>query len=373
MDSHDRISERQLNVLCYASLLSPVIRLLPHASILLTGKAAWLSPVFAAGGGALWFLFIKAFFKNRSSGEGLMEMCRKYIGKPLTAVLMFFMAFWLVFYCGFLLRTAAERFLSAVYSNGNTPVFVIVMLIICMIAANGTVKSLARSSEVFALIINAIFILVVVFSFINIKTDYLLPVAVEDVPKIALGSLPIVNIMGIYAYTSFLFRYVEKTPHEGINAFRWMLYLSLFAFFIIFITIGSCSAELASNLQSPFFMMIRNITILGFIDRIEAVLIAIWVATDFLFLSFLYIIIGDIGKEFVHCKSRLPFVIPAGVLSAVCAFLMTNNAFEIRALSERLVPAVNMSFSFVLLPFIFLCGKIRKKMYTVRRSLIEKQ
>lgn len=350
-----------MNALCYGALLSPMIRLLPHTAIMLAGRAAWLAPAAAAIGGGVWLMFVKAFFKNRNDGEGFAEMCQRSIGRPLTSALTGAVALWLIFYCGFLLRTFAERFLSTVYSHGNTPIFVAVTLLICMVAATGTVKSLARSAELFSLMINGIFAAVVIFSLVNVKGEHLLPVTAADAGNIALGALPITNIMGIYAYCTFLMRYVDKKPGEGREAFRWMLRLTVFSFFLIFITVGSCSAELAVGLQSPFFMMVRNVTILGFIDRIESVIIAIWVATDFLLLSFLYIIIGDIGRRLTGAKSRKTFVFPAGALSAVCAFAMADNAFDLQGLSEKVIPTVNMVFAFAVMPLIFIIGKARRK------------
>ena len=350
-----------MNALCYASLLSPMIRLLPHTAILLAGRAAWLSPIAAVIGGGAWLLLVKAFFRNRNDGEGFAEMCQRCIGRPLTSVLTGAVALWLTFYCGFLLRTFAERFLSTVYSHGNTPIFIAVTLLICMVAATGTVKSLARSAEVFALLINSIFAAVVIFSLVNVKSEHLLPVTAEDAGNIALGALPIINIVGIYAYCTFLMRYVDKKPGEGREAFKWMLRLAVFSFFLMFITVGSCSAELASGLQSPFFMMVRNVTLLGFIDRIESVLIAIWVATDFLLLSFLYIIIGDVGRRLTGARSRKAFVFPAGALSAVCAFAMADNAFNLQGLSEKVIPMVNMVFAFGVMPIIYVVGKARRK------------
>lgn len=361
MRQNDKLSQRQLMAMAFIGLLAPSIRLLPVNPVRIAGNVAWVSAIAAIIPAILYLAFLAAFLKNRGEDEGLSHMLMRSLGKTGGKAVSFLFALWLIVYSGFILRTAAERLVSAVYKNGNIALFLVIILVIILIASLGRLRYLSRTAEVFLPILLIVLVFVIAFSFSDVKIENLLPVSYLDTKEILLGVIPIINVISGFTYFAFLSGHVRKDAQNPAVTRKWVLILLLCIFFIIITSIGVMSAPLVAKLQNPFFTMIRNVTIFGVVERIEAVVVMLWGITDFVYLSSLFMVITEILKSVFNTKSRKGFVWPVGAIVLVCSFVIVGNAFNLQVLSEWIMPAVNMSLVFILLPVIFLIGKARKK------------
>ena len=141
---------RQLMALIFVSSLAPAVRLIPKFNTQAAGSAGWLSPLVALPFLVLYVWFLSAFLAERHSGEGLGEMIMRTNGRVLGSVVLGGMAAFLIFCCGCILRSGAERFLCTIYPAGNAWPFVIVMLALGLTAALGPRRALLRSARIFS-------------------------------------------------------------------------------------------------------------------------------------------------------------------------------------------------------------------------------
>ncbi len=362
MEKDDRITERQLIVLAFVGLLAPVIRTVPHLSALSAGRAAWLSPVPGAAAAMAYFVFLRRSVKRRKDGEGLFEISKRALGRAGGTAFSAIFGLWLVFYSGFIARSAAERLLAAVYENGRAEVFIVVITAAALAAALGMTKTLVRTAEAFLPLMLAVIALTILFSFSEIKTEFLLPVTYFDAGEIFLGALPVLNVAGSFSYFLFLAGYVQKSEKGPGKGLLWTAVLALVIFLITLVTVGSVSAPVAAKLQNPFFTVIRNVTLFGIIERIEAPVIAVWIVTDVVYLASCLMISGGIWKSVFAAAKRKHFVLATAALSVPCALFAARDSFALARLSETLVPAVNTGLAFILVPLVFAVGKLRKKL-----------
>ena len=124
---------RQLMALIFVSSLAPAVRLIPKFNTQTAGTASWVAPIVALPFLVLYVWFLSAFLAERHSGEGLGEMIMRTNGRALGSVVLGGMAAFLIFCCGFILRSGAERFICTIYPAGNAWPFVIVMLTLGLI------------------------------------------------------------------------------------------------------------------------------------------------------------------------------------------------------------------------------------------------
>lgn len=357
----DNISLKQLMAMAYVGILSPAIRLMPGVPAALAGRGAWLSVLAALVPTLLYIWMIGAFLKNRQEGEGLGEAVERSVGKTAAKIILALILLWLLFYTAFILRVAASRMLSTVYKSGNITVFAAVTLLAAALVAGGSVKGLARTAEVSVTIIIIVLAAVCLFSLSDFKFENIYPVTYLDLKDVALGAVPVVDVAVAMTYFLFLAGHVRKRPGETRTCVRCAAYITLTMFVIVFFTIGAMGAGLAGKLQNSFFVMLRNLVVLRVIERMEAIVIAVWVITDVLFLASLLVIVTELGMKILHtAKRRLLLWIAAGI-TFVCALVMVPNAFALNKLSEGVVPGINMAVLLVVLPAVLIIGKIRKK------------
>lgn len=345
--------------LMFVSLLSPIIRLFPKSSVDIGGKAVWLSPLLALPVVLVIYVVIEKIMKKAAPGEGLADMIIKAIGKTAGKGVLVLITLWLIFYTGFVIKSGAERLISSIYPNGQTGLFTVSITIIGIWIAVGDINGIGRLAELMAKIIGIVLTLIIIVGIFDIKADNILPITIYDIGDIAFGALPIINVLSIGTYTAFLDGYTKK---DNINKKGIVIVLTIIITAIILITVGTMGTKLIESLQHNFFIMIRDMKILGVIERIEAIVIAMWVATDLVYVAMLLKICGEItvtitGKEKIKIFSSV-----SGILAFIIANLIINNAFELHYLSGIVVPIINILIVLLLLPLILVAGeKIRKK------------
>ena len=362
MGKGDRIDGHQLAVLTFISLLSPLMRILPGASVALGGGTAWLSPLpaLAAGGILVWIL--GALLRGATPGRGLDDMALLALGPVIGRVFCVISALWLTFYAGFIARAGAERLLSTLYPAGNTAVLIVFTLLAAVIAASGAVRSLAGTAEVFLPMLVLILAVVVLAAGADVNLRYLLPVTYLDAGGIALGAIPIFDVMALTVFFLFLRGYVEPCPAIKRRRFPTMTALALTALAVLMVTVGTVSADMVPNLQNAFFVVIRNVQLLGVIERVEAVVIAVWVVTDFTMLAALLTIASRIWRTVLGTGRRRIFVAPGGILAGAAAFLIAPDAFSFQRWSNLLMPLANTALAVGSVILVLGIGKLRKKL-----------
>ena len=361
MNNTIKISGRQYTAIAFVSLLSPVIRLLPEKSVEQAGRAAWLTPVAVLLPVLLYTWFAFSFLEKRKSGEGLAELIVRCIGDKAGTVVNGLFFVWFVAYAGFVLRSAAERLITTIYENNALLVFSVILLAAAAWAACGRVRSIGRTAELFAPVVAVIITAILLLSLKEFKAENLLPVTWEDTGDILLGALPVANVLGVVSYFMFLAGDLKKEEKEIRRGLRLILAIWAIIFGLIFCSIGQFGAGLISDLRTPFFMMVRNVSLLHVIERMEAVVVALWCVTDFLFLTVLLInarrLLGKVLKRSVGKK----WVCGIAAVVLAAALLMAGSDFQIRMISDRIIPTVNLVLVFGLLPIIYIVGRCRKK------------
>lgn len=355
-----KITQRGLMVIIFVSLFSPVIRDLPKIVAGTAGPASWLSPIAALlpALALSWFMF--EFLKNRNEGEGLADMIIRALGGVAGKAVLILYALWLIVCTSFILRSGGERMLSTVYENGSLPFYMVVMIAIALIAALGKVRALSRSAEMFFIILVIAMIVVFIFTLPVTKLENLLPVSYLDALPLLRAAVPVINIMSAGVYMTFLSGHVEKNTEKRGAVSRWAIFLALTITLILVTVIGGLGADITAKTQYPFFVMIRNVNIFNIAERVEAAVTVLWVVTDFIYLAALIMAFVEILGAVWSSGSRKCFAWIAAASALICAFFIAPDAFVLSTLSEKIVPAINLSLVFLGLPAIYIIGKMRK-------------
>ena len=368
--NHDR---RQLMALIFVASLAPAVRLMPKFSAQTAGSAGWLAPIIALPFLIIYVCFLSAFMAKRKSGEGLGELILRTNGKAFGSVVLCATAAFLIFCCGFILRSGAERFICTIYPAGNAAPFVIVMLVLGLLAALGPRKALLRSARIFSPLLVIVPVLVLAFALTNVELDRLLPLSKGVPDKLGLAAVPMLEIFaGIFVYAAFLERTHENIRSRARAYSLWLVPVCLLFAALSFAAIGNYGAELIARFSYPFFAMIQNVSVFHTIERIEAPVVALWVLPDFMIFALMLIVaahclrlaLGYVPEAKEAAMTDMKngrFLIPvAAALIAVVAAMLDIDSDNLNFYSQLVVPIANMAIVFVLLPLSFLVAHLRK-------------
>lgn len=365
---------RQLMALIFVSSLAPAVRLIPKFNTQTAGSASWVAPIVALPFLVLYVWFLSAFLAERHSGEGLGEMIMRTNGRALGSVVLGGTAAFLIFCCGFILRSGAERFICTIYPAGNAWPFVIVMLALGLTAALGPRRALLRSARIFSPTLVVVLVLVLLFALTNIDFNLILPLSKGEPDKLGLAAIPMFEIYaGIFVYSAFFERPRELCRRRAKAYSLWLVPVCLLFALLCAAAIGNYGSELISRFNYPFFAMIQNITVFKTIERIEAPVVALWVLPDFIIFVMMLIVashclrlvfgyVSDTGDTAMHDMSNGRWLIPtSAALMLVVAALLDMDSDNLNFYSHLAVPAANLAISCVLIPASYVIGKLRTK------------
>lgn len=360
MKTNDRFSLNQLLALCSVMALTPALRLLPAASASLAGRVGWLSILLALPAAAAYGAFLWHFSQKRREGESLTALWQRAAGERVGALLLGLFGLWLLFYAAFTLRDGAQRLIVTVYPHADRRLFLLPMGLAAAVAGARGARQLVRTAKlVLPLLVGAI-VLTLVFALPEMRAANLFPMTGRDALPLIKGTLPTLNVAAlILTLLFFLSDKLDGQPGYRPIAVRIALLGSLMAALTAAV-IGSLGHELAARLAQPYFSLVRNLIFFHSLERIEAVLVALWIFSDFLLTAALLHIARRALSALFSDSDWLAAAVGAASLLLAC--LLAPEAEGFAKLSARIVPAINATVCLLLIPGVYLLGTLRKRL-----------
>lgn len=368
----DQISRRQLmgvGVLCMLSLL---IRRVPAQTISLAGSGAWLSTLLAGVPVTLLGSVVFRLMKGRWGRQGLGHVMLEVYG-GFGRVLLLIYAAWFVFLAAFTLRSSADRFITTIYPSSSPAFFVVTTLLACLPAVTGSLRALSRSAMLFRPILLGVLALVFGFALANVDMTGLWQPSQGREVNILYGTVDIANLLAVSLYLSFFGAQVRATP-DTKSSLAWLAVVIGIAFTMVVVTVGTLGAELAAKIHNPFFAVVRDLTLFGTIEHVEAIVVTVWVFSDFVYLAALLHMAGlclclcfsvtppddDPGLLELRHGRCLPLL--CAILAGAAALLLAPTSSDLPRYAQLILPVGNLALSFGLLPLTALVGLLRRKL-----------
>ncbi|NCE63761.1 spore gernimation protein [Pseudoflavonifractor sp. 524-17] len=338
----DKITLGQLLALLFGALLSPMLLLLPRQTAMAAGKGGWLCSIAAVPAvlAAAWALSVLLRARPEGNGlsAGLEAAFGKGLGRGVTAVYLL----WGLLLLGWNTRWCAFRFLSTGYRNGPLNLFIVILLAVTFQVGRRKLSVLARAGEVFALALGAGLGLSLLFAAFHMERANLGPLGAGEAAGIGRGTAPVLGLMGYGVFAAFLGGRVERRPGQRRRLLRWagLMCAGLTAFQLV--CMGNFGPGLIVRMEIPFFMMIKGVGVPGAFERVESLLMALWVLADLCLLGLLFFACRQIGEDWWGGKEsrRLPWgIILAG---AALALWTMPDAFILSYTMEHVAAAGNV-------------------------------
>lgn len=372
MENPSKKRENLMRAAWVLAMMVPALRLLPRQSALYAGRSVWLSPLIAIPVLLLYLWFLAAFSKKRQSGETFPDYIVRCLGRPFGKITVAILALWAMLYAGFLLRAEAERFVLTVYPSAKPWFFVAVMAIMGIFGAAAPPKQLARCAKVLLPFVFGVLLLALILALPSANLNAILPVTLTDAPGILMGAVPVINVCTASLAAILLFSGGAKSEIIGGKSYAGFLVTTCVLLSVVCVlTVCIFGDVVTSRLNYPFFSMVRNIKIGNTIQRVDALVVAVWVAPDFILISALLSIAARFarslfgyhesdGAKGLFANGRY-FAIIAAAIAAAAAVFIAKDYFALEKISHSTVPLINLTLSLLVLPAIYLAGKARKK------------
>ena len=164
--------------------------------------------------------------------------------------------------------------------------------------------------------------------------------------------------------SAFLSKYIapEPNPHSRTP---WLIGVTLLSVLFCVTAVGSLGATYVSALSYPFFIMARDLSILSGVERIEALVVGLWLLPDFVLITVELMIAADtmllVTKPNNAKKSRSVWILIGAGIAVFFAFRLAPNSEQLVRWSEKIIPAIHLGWAYLAVPFILGVAVLRKK------------
>ena len=338
------------------------MRLIPTYAASKGERAGWLTPILAILPFLCLLYIIQALFKNdKNSNLSLSDIIFKTFGRFFGTVLLILYLIWMMISLGLYVRYFAERLLSTMLPNTPLNFFIITILIVVFYCLRGGFVYVIRTVEFLFLTFSIVLISLFLFTLPNIKVTNLFPVTHYDIWPIIKGSYSIISIWSTFTFTFFFGDKINDKEHIKRFGLQATAYLVITTLMILIQTIGVYGYSVISRVFMPYIFVIKSISILISIERLESIIIASWVIVDFATISLYIYIVISIIKSLFSLEETKSLISPVIIFAFIFSQYFAKNRFELERFSNYISLPLNIIFGFFVPLFILIVGKLRKQ------------
>ena len=307
---------RQTNTAAALIGLSPLLYIVPGTQAEALGGCAWLGGIAALPVLALLALL-------------LQKRTPRAPGRLLSTAA----AVWLLFGAACVLHGCAVRYCTAVGVFRTPAPYAALLLLTALPAALSRKKALFRASEIFLPVVLALLAVLLLCAATQLRPARLIDLTQLSAQGVLRAAVPVV-VVG--AAASVLPRcYAEVSPGAAPAILLGGLTAVLSA-----ASVSVLGAPMTAGLELPVFTMLRNIGLLHTIERLDALMAAVWVLPDVTMLALLLRAGGDAAARALHIPSERAPTIAAAVIAAGGAALIQAQG---HGFLDRLAPLLMIS------------------------------
>lgn len=312
-----KITERELSVLCFTAMFSPLIRTVPGAFAITAGKAAWLCPLVALVPAVLTVWILKRGVQLVPEG-GLGQVLQLGYGRIPGKILCGAEAIWIFVELSVCMRLYGERFLGSAYRDTSIFLFILTLAIIAIWQSRKSLPAVARLAQIsffpLTITVAAIFILGVG----KVQKENWLPVYWDDAGDVLKGIFPLLSVFGLALVGSFLGGGLRREKKRYLQA--WTAVYFLVASVIAIVVLGVFGTKMSARIQVPLFTLAKEVRAGSLLERLEAFVIAVWVFSDLILVILLQRALCNVLADAVGIQEARELAIPiifAGVFGSV--------------------------------------------------------
>lgn len=311
---------------------------------------------------ALAFLFLWKKYPDQSLIEYSCSILGKLPGKPVGLL-----------YIGyFTLQTAITvrvfvDFLSTRFFF-HTPVEVIGLglIIIVAYAMYMGLEVLGLCATVLVPLIFAGVLLLTAMALPQAHASNIIPAWETDFGQMTLSMLPTATRWSELAWMAMIFPLLGKQQRIYPAVFGGIFFVNFFFIIVNITVVAIFGPESVKNIKFPTLEMVQAISIGQFLDRIEALVLGLWVFGAFLKTGiFFYAAIQGL-KQWFGLKEHKPFILPMGLMIMLLSTLLFSNNVQLSNFSKTIIP-VDFAFTF-LIPLLLLLVYLVKKPFKKRSA-----
>lgn len=348
-----KISSRQATFLMITMIFATVILFVPGITAKHAGQDGWISVILATGAGLLIARLVTSLsllFPDKTIFEYPGEILGRWPGKLVGLLYVW----WYLHINAEVIREFGSFLVAAFMSD--TPIIVFHLVVVAMAAytiRNG-LEVFTRANEIFLPLILGSIIMLFVLSNMEMDFKRLLPVFGTDAVDIVKGAAAPLAWFGEIVTIAVVIPYLNKPGEAHRVAVVAVLVCGSFFLLTVVGVLAIFGPDLAGAFMFPTLNGARIISIANLLERLEAVIMVIWVAGGFVKVSFFYWVAVLGTAQVLELKDYRPLVLPTGAVLVAMSILIHTSILDLLDFLGRVWPPYVLSIFEVGIPLLLL-------------------
>ncbi|MCL6446694.1 MAG: spore germination protein [Armatimonadetes bacterium] len=358
-----KISSLQAVLLLAQVVLATAVLTAPSLPIAYAGQDAWLC-ILLAGVGGLLIACLMVNLSRRFPGETLFEYLEDILGK-IPGKIVSFLYLWFFLHIVTVVVREFGALLNPIFLP-ETPLVVIHILALAPVAYMlwQGLEVMARTNEIFASLL-LFGVILVILAAPQIKLTNFLPVLDAGPVPLLKGTLAPLAWFGELITVAVFLPYFNR-PRDGYRIAGLAVCMITFMLGLaVFLTIAVFGPYVPASYLFPTFNAVRLIQLANFVERLEILVVVIWVAGGLLKIGAFYWIIVLGAAQTLGLRTYRPLILPVGVIILALSFIFHRNNLEMVRYIGLTWPFYGLTHELLLPLLLFgtalLRGKRRKK------------
>ena len=359
---NDKISIRQAFIIVLAFTYSPFMRSIPYFTAKQAKQAAWLAPLLASLILLLAVFIFQGIYKKYTDKEMsfmdiLYDVFGKWIGKALVLTYFIFTTILLCYYT----RYYCERLVATTYYNVDIKLFLVSMLVFIAFVMRFKLVIFARMSEIIFLVLLLIFFILSTLNIPNIELHRITPISISDFFPVVKAGIGVSSGYLLFSYIFLVSDKINKTDKIKKYGLELVIFYTIVIPILVITVIGVLNYSTVERSTIPYLVAIKHISLFQTIEKIESLVVGIWILSDFALLYFFSYANIHILKSLFGLKE--PKHLNNIYLTFVGLFTLTLavSKFELEDFEQLILMPVGIVFGFGIPVLTYAVGKMRKK------------
>jgi spore germination protein (amino acid permease) len=339
---------------------TPALRIIPISTAAVAKQAAWLAPVMPFILLLPVIFALKSIYKkhqDKSFTEILEAVFGRLPGKIVTLMYLLFMILLLAVNT----RSTAEQLVLSIYTTVTPPLLSFVMLaVIAFSVYKGGLTVIFRMGEVILPVLVVSFVLLCALTGSDFKLSRITPISYLDALPVLKSSFVVSGVEGHLPMIFLLSNFINNKEKIGKYCTVTALMYLLLIIILNIAVIGTLGAETTANAPLPFFTAVKLISIFESIERIEPIVVVLWMFSDFILISVLLLSLLNMYKSLFRLSRTRNLIVISLIIVYFLATMLGTNMFEVQRFLEVFLTPMMIFWGYALPMIVYFVGRARK-------------
>lgn len=361
MLNEEKISSTQLMFLLVTLVTATGWLFVPAITAEAAGESGWISVLIPATVFGVAVVLVCVALGLRFPGRTVIEYSGDIAGKFGGKVVGLGYIFFFLHINGVIIREFGEFMVTAFMPDTPLLVFNGVMVLLAAYAVRCGLEVICRANQfVFPLAVLSLFVIIALVAG-EMHLENLLPVMEEGLAPVLKGALAPASWRGEVVVLLMFLPYLNFPQEAGKAGLLAVIFIGILLTLATAAVIAVFGEGMAAHLTFPTLYLARYVSVAGFIERVEAIVMVLWVAGIFVKISCFYQAAALAVAQWLGLKDYRPLVLPLGVVQLVWSVTLFDNSRELVAFLAKTFPPYAYVFELGIPLLLLLIALIRKK------------